>query len=359
MTAQQIRNYTLFFAFSLLLLSGLFLLVIPLLRLSPENFAFDWRESFYGAIWRTDFGWETHPFRVPPWSIPFFIPLTALPFNIGWAVMMAFTTISLVLVVPRFPKNVQRAGLILLFTAYPVIRNYADVNLEAYVLLGLMLSFAAFQKQNPYLLALGVLLATIKPQNVSLLMLVIGSYMLQTWTKRNVLIFAGIVGAVVLASLVIWGRAWYTSLTTTPTGVSLSATFASLSLPSWFAILLQIGIGLITLFVVLRGNKEISKLKAGLLITASVIIAPYTNLTSLVSMLAFGGIALLQKRFWLGIIVFMLANSPYLYRLSLVSLDLDSSLWVTIIMTITWLILLIVYIQEEVLVPTEKTKESN
>jgi hypothetical protein len=348
MTAQQIRNYGLFFAFSLLLLSGLFYFVIPLLRLSPENFAFDWRESFYGAIWRENFGWESHPFRVPPWSIPFFIPLTALPFNVGWAIMMAVTTLSLVLVVPRFPKTVQRAGLLLLFTAYPVIRNYADVNLEAYVLLGLMLSFAAFQKQNPYLLALGVLLATIKPQNVSLMMLVMGLYILQTFTRRNILIFGGIVGTVVFASLLVWGRAWYTSLTTTVPGVSLSATFESLSLPSSLALILQIGIGLITLFVVLRGNKEISKLKAGLLIAASIIIAPYTNLTSLVSMLAFGGIALLQKRFWLGVFVFLLADAPYLYRLSLVPFDLDSSLSITIIMTITWFILLIVFYQDEI-----------
>lgn len=359
MEARKIRNYTLFFCLSILVLSGLFLLVIPILRLSPENFAFDWRESFYGAIWRQDFGWETHPFRVPPWSIPFFIPLTALPFNIGWAIIMALTTLSLVLVVPRFPKRVQQVGLLLLFTSYPVIRNYADANLEAYVVLGLLLAFYAFEKENPYLLAFSVLIATIKPQNVVLLMPVLGWYMWQRFSRRNFFIFAGIVGTIFFGSLIIWGRPWYTSLTTTPTGISLSATLAGMGIPTYFALILQIAVALITLLVVLRGKKEISLLKAGLLIAASIIIPPYTNLTSFVSLLAFGGIALLQKRFWLGVLVFLLANAPYLYRLSLVSSDLDSPLYITSVMVISWLILLVVYIQEEFSRPKEKIEENS
>lgn len=342
-------NYFVLFLLGTFILTVLFFAIIPISGISPRELAFDWIIGVHGAIWKENFGWgfELH---APPWAVvPFLLPISALPFNLGWALMMALTTVALMFTILQTlsRRRLQPVGALLLFTAYPVIRNYADLNLEAYVILGLLLAFYAFRQQNPYLLALGVLIATIKPQNVFILMIVMGIYILKTFSLRNTVIFGAITGSIVLISLLIWGDEWLPSLTELPSGNSLGASFGVLAIPTEVTLGAQLLILGVTLFFVLKDDATLSPLKIGLLITASVLMAPYSNLTSLVSVLALGGMALLQSSVWLCVLIFILMNLPYLSRLSLIGINLDTDGYITFCLLVMWAILLIRFLQTE------------
>lgn len=324
-----------------------FFLAINYVDLDNNAIAFDWKNSFHGAIWLENFGWDTRPFRTPPWSVLFLLPITALPFEIGWALMMYLTTVILVLAVPRRPsRNLWVIGVFLLLTAHPTLRNFADVNLECFVVGGILLLRHAYLHEKPILLSIAVLLATIKPQSVFLLMFILGIDILRMFNKRNIMVFGGITTGVLLLSLLLWGQVWYQTITTTPSGISMQAGLNDLGVHPVLIIICQMIIILLTLGMSLKGQQRLPYSKVGLLVTASILAAPYANGLSLVTLLAFGGIAIFMKRPWLGILIFMLYNLPYIQAFGIDAFTIHDSLYFLIILLITWFILMIDVYQE-------------
>lgn len=290
--------------------------------LSNPGIAFDWKASFHGAFWLKNFGWDTRPFRTPPWSIPFFLPITALSFNTSWSLMMYFTTLMIVAAMPR-PRSTRLwiAGILLLAIAYPTVRNYIDVNLEAYVILGVLLTLYAYNNKRPLLLGVAVLIATIKPQSVFLLMIVLGIYILQSFQRKDILKFGLLVAIIFGITMLLWAKAWLGSVDSMHGGISLKAGLDSMSLPTFLVVFVQITIAIVTLLIALQGDKQLSRMKAGLLITASVMVAPYANGTSLMSILAIAVTALFIKRPLLGLLIFIIYSLPYTNILGTTLLD--------------------------------------
>ncbi|MEM9951952.1 MAG: hypothetical protein AAF846_10145 [Chloroflexota bacterium] len=331
-----------------------FLLAINLVDLDNPAIAFDWRESFHGAIWLDNFGWDTRPFRTPPWSVYFLLPFTALPFALGWATMLYITTIAMVAVVPRKPsRNLWLIGTILLLTAHPVIRNIADVNLEGFVIGGLLLSLYGFHEEKPLWLALGILIAGVKPQGVFLMYIVMGLYMLRTWNWRNIGKVIAICGGVFVLTMLIWGQAWLESLDTLPGGISLATGLSEFNLPSFAILTTQIGIALVSLVIGYLGEAKLTYLKVGLLISASVLVAPYANAVSVVPALAFGAIGLFMRRWWLGVFIFVIYNLPYLQAFGVERFTAIDTQYFLVIQLILWVSLLI-----EVIIDNRSTSDS-
>lgn len=324
-----------------------FLLATNIVDLDNPAIAFDWRAGFHGAIWRENFGWGTVAFQTPPWSVLFLLPFTALSFGLGWAAMMYITTIALVLAVPRRPsRNKWLIGTLLLLTAHPVLRNFADVNLEGFLVAGMLISLYAFDQKKPYTLALGILIAGIKPQGVFLVFVIMGSYMLRTFHWRDIAKVVGVCGGVFAITMLIWGEAWLMSLGRLPLGISLTATLADIGLSSVPITIIRTFVAIVSLVVAYRGNPILDRSKVGLLIAASVLVAPYANGLSLVTSLAFGGIALFMNRPWLGVFVFLAYNLPYLQAFGVDQFTIENTFYYMTIQLVLWGILLATVYQD-------------
>lgn len=199
-------------AIVLIILAVPFFLASNTVDLANDAIAFDWK-IFHAGVDISDIG-ASYSNRVytPPWSILLLVPLTALPFKLSWSLMLYFTTLMMVASVPRSRSSaLWIAGIFLLLLSYPTLRNFADVNLEAYVILGILLTIYAYQSKHPLFLAVAVLIAVIKPQSVFLVMIVLGFYMLQTFPKREIAKFAVLVGSVFVITMLLWGQAWFDS----------------------------------------------------------------------------------------------------------------------------------------------------
>jgi hypothetical protein len=78
---------------------------------------------------------------------------------------MAFLLFSAVILwIPPFKRWTRYLLFIVVPISYPTLRNHAEGNYEAILSWGLLIIYFGHQKRNPFLLAFGVLLATIKVQ---------------------------------------------------------------------------------------------------------------------------------------------------------------------------------------------------
>jgi hypothetical protein len=105
-----------------------------------------------------------------PWLLAILVPLTRLPPNIGQAmldtlsVVMALGAVHLLRTEQRIPTIGVVLGLANLHTFSLIFRGQVD----AFVLLGVVLGWFAIRRVRPWLLAGALLLIAIKPQNVLL-----------------------------------------------------------------------------------------------------------------------------------------------------------------------------------------------
>src|SRR5207253_1082220 len=97
-------------------------------------------------------------------------------------------------------------------TAPPALHHIADGNFEGLVIAGATLLVYGYRKQSPVLLAAGLLLATAKPQETWLLVLVTGFYVVTTWPRQQWLKLGGLVALVAVPALLLFGSAWVTAM---------------------------------------------------------------------------------------------------------------------------------------------------
>ncbi|MBN2471694.1 MAG: DUF2029 domain-containing protein, partial [Anaerolineae bacterium] len=121
-----------------------------------------------------------------PWLVPFLIPLALLPLRVGQA---ALTVASLVLLLTSI-SLLQRRDKAPLWAIVMALANLHTFDLlirgqiDALILLGLVIGWLALLDRKPWLLGLGFWLLALKPPNVilpSLLML----YGTRAWTWRE------------------------------------------------------------------------------------------------------------------------------------------------------------------------------
>jgi hypothetical protein len=287
----------------------------------------------------------TNGLRNPPWSVLPLVPIASLlSRKAAWGLLVFFTVAVTVLSVPRTPRRWLYLLCVLLAVAsFPSLRNIADANLEGMVIAGVLLVVAGYKREHPLILAVGILLATVKPQSVSLLMLTLGVYVLQTWKPRQWLTCAGLVAAVVVPTFLWRGGDWLAALRGTYQAgsiidIGLAAALNRTGIVPPLIVTAAVLIVLaVTLWTAWRSRRDLSREKAGMLLCGSMLIAPYVAGNSIATVLAIGIIPLFMARPLVGGILIAMVNFPFFW--SAEWLYHYQSYWWTLILLLTWFIL--------------------
>jgi hypothetical protein len=325
-----------------------FVFVLPLLviiystnfvDLTAENIAFDWR--WYYTSLQGDFDINSRLFVAVPWSVPILLPFTWLPFHISWALALYLTLIALIVAVPRTGKY---KGLVMgmLLIAYPTVRNFADLNLEQFMILGVLLILYAFKKKQPYLMAFGLLLAAFKPQETLLLFFLLAWYILKHFSWTDILKIGFVTGGIFLITMFLYGAAWWANVQAGPSGLTIVGMGKDWNLPLILVLFVQFVVSIVSLRFALLGDIHLSQLKAGLLIAASLIVSPYANGLSLVTLLAIGVTVIAVRSLRLGSLLFLLYSLIYLqfFGLDIFASGRFPTLSLFLVNVLTWAILL-------------------
>jgi len=286
--------------------------------IEETSLALDWL-NLYPSI---EGGWLRYDdtgLRQAPWSVLPLLPLGLLSVRAGWGMLTFVMFVVLVAAVPRHRNRLlYMVAILLTVLSFPALRTVADGNFEIISTAGALLLVYAYRKQQPVLLAIAALLASSKPQVSVLLLLVVGTYAIAKWKTRKWVTAAAITGAVVLLSLLIWGRGWYDSLqrmeefgSIMDSSLSASAARTGMIPPLVVNTLRAILIGASLMHAYLT-RWSLSREKAGMLIAASLLIAPYAAGNSALSVYAVGVLPLFFTRRWLGILLIVLTNALYL-----------------------------------------------
>jgi hypothetical protein len=260
-------------------------------RIPMENtsFAIDWR-AFHAAVRGGNLVYApTDGLRVPPWSAVFIMPLGFFSLGASWGLLALISFTILVFSVPRvFPRWKHWLSVLLLAVSFLALRLAADGNFEGFIIAGAALMVYAYRKQHAGWMALGLLLATFKPQAVVLLLVVVGLDVIVQPSRRT---FALKTGALVLAVVIptmLWrGSGWlaaflgenYQFYTGNYLDVSLGAALTRIGLPSIVGLIGRLIVAGVSLYIALRHlwqksdvPSRFSREKAGMLMAASLAI---------------------------------------------------------------------------------------
>lgn len=306
----------------LLLVTSALLLIqffeqIPLHQ-EGSRLGIDW---FPDAIRNGNLYYEvTDGIRNPPWSLIPVLPLGFLSDRAGWGMLVYLNLLVLLVSVPRVPPKWRyHVAVVLLGTSYPAVRTSVDGNFEILVTLGALLIVWGYRIKHPAVLAAGILTITAKPQSSFLLLAVLGIYMLQTWSRRDILLTILLVAAVVLPTAVWRGREWLEAVDGFPyRGTLIDASLDAALLrtgivPIGVRWLARAALGGVILWLAWRGDRTLSREKVGLLLAASLLVSPYAAGNSVLAVVAVGIIPLFFAEPKVGLLLLFLVNVPYFF----------------------------------------------
>jgi len=332
---------------SILVVIGTVTVFFQKLPIENTTLAMDWKTE-----WAAMRGGNLHyqpaeGVRFPPWSLLPLLPLGLLPMKTAWGILAGISICIVAASVPRIrPKQLYLMSVLLAVTSFASVRNIVDGNFEAVVVAGVALLIYAYQNENVGLLVLGLILATIKIQVVTLLLLILLVYTILTWQKRKWLRAGALAGAVIIPSLIWRGKDWYIAVfganyakyTNSIIDISLSAALTRLEfIPPGFIALALVIILTVTITVAWKTRHSLSPVKAGSFIAASLLLAPYAAGNSVLSLLVIGIIPLFQTRPWLGGSLLVLFNIPYFWTTEFL-FNYQAYYW-TCLVFIAWVIL--------------------
>jgi hypothetical protein len=209
-------------------------------------------------------------------------------------------------------------SVLLLVTASPALRHIADGNFEGLVIAGACLLVYGYQKRNLVILALGLLLATAKPQETWLLVIATGFYLVKAWPPRQWLKLGAIIAAIAIPALLLFGGAWVAAMANiqpppgTLVDISLKAAVGRLGLSPSVWTVLWLALFVATALIVLKSRPIMSREKAAMMICASLLLSPYAAGNSFLTVLAVGIIPLFQSRRLLGVVLIVLTDLSYI-----------------------------------------------
>jgi hypothetical protein len=283
----------------------------------------------------------TDGLRNPPWSVLPLIPLGLISARASWGVLSLLTITVFVVSVPRTErKPLYWLSVALLIISYPSLRHLVDGNFEALVTGGILLTLYGYARRQPYYLAVGILLATAKPQASILFMAVLGLYVLQTWPPHLWIKTTLAVLAVVIPTMLWRGGDWIKALQGTYQSgsiidISLTTTLTRTTFfPSAIIIALWLLFIAATLFIAWKSDRTLPREKAAMLTAASLLIAPYAAGNSVLTVMALGVIPLFQAWPLLGGLLIALIDFPFFWNIDL--LYNYSSYYFTAIMLLCW-----------------------
>ncbi len=297
-----------------LLVAVMFAVFASRIKIEGTSLAIDWYDIWHGL--RGPLNYEDFKFRNAPWSIFPLLILGQMPMKTSWGLMMYLTLAVLIASVPVVrKKKLYWASILLTVASFPALRQYADGNVEAVVIGGILLSLYGYAKKDPLSLAFGILFATSKPQVAVLFLACLGLYMLLTFSPR-LLLRTGVYVLIPVALGFLWrGPAWIDAVFGIPerhtvVDMSLMASLERLGVPDAINWILWAAVLAVTAAIVWFSQRTLSRYKAGMLVAASLLIAPYSVGNSVLTLLAVALIPLFQQQRRLGVILLILVNLP-------------------------------------------------
>lgn len=261
----------------------------------------------------------------PPWTQLMLVPFGQLTFKASWAIWTLISICVFVLAVPRRPDGqAWAAGLLVGIGSFWTLRALADGALEAFVVAGTLVILWAWRGRRPIWLGVGLLLATSKYQETWLLALGISLLALRSWKPTEWGRTLAVVAGIIVPTLAWLGPSWVARLTHGADGLGFSPNIARLGsnvslqalggIAGWPAVatvVIWIAILGVTALVIWRRGAAVDGRVAGLLIAASMLLAPYAGLLSLASLVLVVLLPLWRRRRWLGLGLLVWANLPY------------------------------------------------
>ncbi len=325
-----------------------FLLITFFDRLPIDNtmLSIDWH-NIYGGIQNGTLTYSTthDGLRNPPWSVLAILPLGWLSYRSSWALMSLITLAALIVSVPQINRRWLRwLSVLALISSYSALRVLADSQLEGLVIIGVLAILYAVPARNPVLFAVGTLLATAKPQETWLLILAAVISILATWPLRRNIQALCLIGLVVGFSLLWRGQMWLTAMIAVPQygqgnliDISLIAFAQRLAIPPIAALVIWIGILLLTLCLILTKPASLSRAKLAALICASILLSPYTSGDGFLVVMAIAVIWLLHVRWPIGLILLGLCDLQFILPQSFIYNDGAS--YTTLLILLIWAVL--------------------
>lgn len=302
---------------------GMFLWAAQLLPLDDVGYGADWRNVFWGA-WRSGSLEYSPGLNNPPWTMWLVWPFALLPFRMSWALWTLLTVIVLVLSVPPRPNGRVNVWMTLaLLLSFWTLRVLVEGNLAALVVGGVLLVVSGLQRANPWAVIAGIVLATAKVQESWLFLLALVWRLLKTWPFQRALTVVGGAAALTLPAMLVSGSDWLASAFGAHSSFLLHAARTTgnagwlgvarwAEIPSIFTWLVWLAVLSATVLLGQLGGPALRREKAGFLVAASMLLSPYTGGASLSVLMALALIPLWQRRFWPGLGLWLLSNSPYL-----------------------------------------------
>jgi lipid-A-disaccharide synthase-like uncharacterized protein len=298
-------------------LGALFAWMFGQLPTERAGIAYDWTFRIYEALEGGKLQYQpiVGPHH-PPWSMLPLIPLGLLSPSASWGVLVYAYLLVLTISVP-YKRPIWRSvlALILMLVSSVAVRAMLDGNLEILSLTGSLVLILGYNTRRPLVVAIGVLLASAKPQVGTSLIVVVGIYMLLTWPRAAWLKAAAVVLPIVVVTFLWRGRDWLEVGLATGHSGWVGSSILTHSLPPILAWALIGAVGVITLFILAKSDYTLSREKAGMIIAANLFIAPFGSVNSLLPVLAVGIIPLFIRRPWLGLPVIALLIFPNVLRL--------------------------------------------
>ncbi len=328
----------------LLLLGAAIPLIIFFDRLPIEgtSLAIDWKQLWEGMRGGVPH-YDNTGLRSPVWSILPILPLGLLSFRASWGLMVLLTLIATVLSVPsRRDRRLWFMSVVLLTVSYPSLRHLVDGNLEGLIIAGVIVALLGLRKQSPWIYTVGVFMASAKIQETWLFLLILAVYTLKAWPRPKIVITAALMLAFIIPSLLWKGREWLETILTSPypgsiIDITLRSSVHRLGMPNWVGFTLWGVVLTVTLYISFTSGWTFSRFKAGLLVAASLLLAPYAAGNSFLAVLAIGIIPLFHRYRWLGLFLILLADLPFLASRDL--LWWQAYYW-TALLVISWAIFL-------------------
>jgi len=301
----------------LVVAAALFIYFFNQLPIEGTSLAQDWKGLWLGfQSFPPVFGSDTG-LLIAPWDAVLISPIGLLSFRASWGLLSFISIGVLAYSVPKTDQRWQKLlATALLCASFPSLRHLADGNFEFFTILGVLFVVQGYTRQNLWVLAAGLLLATAKEQETWLMMLALGYYLLRYWPPQKWFRLGLLVGVVVIPFLLWLGRDWIGgALGQNENGSimdsSLWAATNRLGLPLLIQIVLGIALVGLAIFILLKSKSAFSREKAAMLMSLSLLLAPYAAGNSFLAILAIGIIPLLLTWPKLAIVLIVLTDLPF------------------------------------------------
>jgi hypothetical protein len=265
------------------------------------------------AVWQGQFSYaRIELFTNPPWAL---LPLLAFgPFPPAFmhGALVTSTLLAMFWVMRdyrRFKLSYPLAVISMPFFALVWVGQ-----LEVFSLLGTMFAYRAVTRRNEWLLALGLLLMLIKPQETWVIILLIGVVVARQWRPAMCLKTALLVSGAALAASLLFGFGWLDRIVSGPSYASGWQNFSLWQLSEYVPQVMVMGLWLLTALVTLISLRRAGLSRLGLAVAAvsSNVLSPYLTSPHVLMSMCFGWGLLLDESIGWGAVAYLSALTPLL-----------------------------------------------